>query len=71
LDLRKRRVEKGITQKDLAGKIKKHRSLIAKIESGKSLPSVETAKAIGEVLGFDWSLFYKDNEKKNRHPSEQ
>jgi DNA-binding XRE family transcriptional regulator len=28
------------------------------IENGKRNPSVETAKRIAALLGFDWTLFY-------------
>ena len=35
------------------------------IENGERRPSVETAKKIAAVLGFDWRLFYPD-EPENR-----
>lgn len=33
------------------------------IENGERRPSVETAKKIAAVLGFDWTLFYPDHQK--------
>jgi len=30
------------------------------IENGRRRPSVETAKKIASVLGFDWRLFFPD-----------
>lgn len=30
------------------------------IENGKRRPSVKVAKALGEVLGFDWTRFYDE-----------
>jgi transcriptional regulator with XRE-family HTH domain len=32
------------------------------IESGEKHPSVRVAKAIANVLGFDWQRFYEDND---------
>ncbi len=31
------------------------------IETGQRRPSVDLAKKIGTYLGFDWQLFYQDN----------
>lgn len=56
--LRTRREEKGLTQQQLADMIGKDRTLITKIEGGKTLPSVETAKAIGNILSFEWTIFF-------------
>jgi putative transcriptional regulator len=58
LILRTRREEKGLTQQQLADMIGKDRTLITKIEGGKTLPSVETAKAIGNILSFEWTIFF-------------
>lgn len=33
------------------------------IENGERRPSVETAKKIAAVLGFDWTLFFPDEKK--------
>lgn len=32
------------------------------IENGKRRPSVETAKKIAALLGFDWTRFYEEGE---------
>lgn len=60
MDLKLIREEKNITQQQLADEIGKDRSLIAKIENGVTLPSVETAKAIGRALKFDWTNFFSE-----------
>lgn len=60
MDLKLIREEKSITQQQLADKIGKDRSLIAKIESGVTSPSVETAKAIANELSFDWTIFFAE-----------
>lgn len=38
-------------------------SFYCMIENGERRPSVETAKKIGAVLGFDWTRFYPDDAK--------
>lgn len=32
------------------------------IENGERRPSVETAKKIAQVLGFDWTRFFEDEQ---------
>lgn len=59
IDLRKLRVEKGMTQEQLAAEIKTTRTVITNIENGIALPSIQTAKALGEVLGFEWWKFFE------------
>ena len=48
-----------MTQQELASKSCVSRVTISRIENGKFLPSVDVAKRIAEVLGFDWTLFFK------------
>lgn len=61
VDLKSKREKNNLTQQELADLIKMDRTLISKIESGVSAPSVNTAKKIAEVLGFDWTLFFTDD----------
>ena len=35
------------------------------IESGERNPSIETAKRIAKVLGFNWTMFFEDENEKN------
>jgi len=37
--------------------------MISKIELGERQPSVKVAKKIASVLGFDWTLFYQDEDE--------
>lgn len=37
--------------------------MISKIELGERRPSVEVAKKIAAVLGFDWTRFYEDEDE--------
>lgn len=32
------------------------------IEKGEQIPHVSTAKKIAELLGFDWTLFFKEGD---------
>lgn len=59
-DLRKARIDKGLTQEQLADMIGVVRQTISNIEVGIQMPSVETAKLIAKALGFGWTVFYDD-----------
>lgn len=63
IDIRK---IKGLTQKEAAEKCGISRSYFADIEQGTRNPKVDTAKSIGDVLGFDWTLFFEQNGRKSR-----
>lgn len=60
LDLRKIRESAGMTQEQLAEKVGVIRQTISNIECGLSAPSIPTARAIAEVLEFDWTAFFED-----------
>lgn len=49
-----------MTQKELAARVGISRTMITEIENGKANPSVEVAKRIAAVLGFDWTRFFED-----------
>ncbi len=49
----------GLTQVELAEAVGVERSLISKFETGSARPSPDTAKAIAQVLGFNWTEFYE------------
>lgn len=55
------RVSKGLTQQDIADMANVDVTMISKIELGERRPSVQLAKRIAAVLGFDWTLFYQDD----------
>jgi len=54
-------MEKGMTQQELADLVGLDRTTITKIENG-ATPSIDTAKRIAAVLGFNWTLFYQDED---------
>lgn len=60
IDLKKIRSDAGLTQDQLAERVGVIRQAISNIECGIAKPSVETAKAIGEILEFDWADFFRD-----------
>lgn len=53
------RCKLGITQQNIANKLNISRQYICAIENGTRKPSVDTAKAIAKVLGFDWTKFFE------------
>ncbi len=57
--LRNKRLEKQLTQAQLAEIVGADATMISKIEVGDRRPSVELAKKIAEALGFDWTRFYE------------
>lgn len=58
VDLKAKREEKNFSQENLAKAVGVQRQAISNIECGLAKPSVENAKKIGEILGFDWTEFY-------------
>ena len=52
----------GHTQADLAEMIGVSQPSYCNIEKGERRPSPKTAKALGRVLGFDWTRFYQEEE---------
>lgn len=58
--LKKTRENRGLTQKQVARAAMISRSAYANIECGNALPCVATAKAIADILGFDWTDFFSE-----------
>ena len=59
--LTKLRVTSEKTQDEIATKVMVSRQYYGMIESGVRNPSVDLAKRIASVLGFDWTLFFADD----------
>ena len=57
-NVRARRMEKGFTQKALAGKLKISQNAYCKIETGKSVLRIDTLVAIAEILEIDLKLLF-------------
>lgn len=49
----------GISQKDMADRVHIAQPSYCNIEKGKRSPSIQTAKAIADVLGIEWTRFYE------------
>lgn len=60
VDLAEKRKNAGLTQEQLAEQCHLVRQTICEIERGVNRPSVQTAKRIAEVLGFDWTEFFDE-----------
>lgn len=61
--LKDARIHKGLTQKKVSELIEISQPSYHQIECGDNNPSVETAKKIAAVLGFDWTEFFPDETK--------
>lgn len=51
--------KKGYTKYQVAQVLGTNRAYITRIAKGERVPSVDMAKRIGILLGFDWRLFYQ------------
>lgn len=60
LDLFEMRKQKKLTQKSVAEQAGIKQNSYCNIEKGKRGVSVETAKRIATVLGFEWTKFFED-----------
>ena len=54
--------EKGLTKGQVAFILDVDRSYLTHIVKGERVPSVDMAKRIGILLGFDWRIFYANSE---------
>ena len=57
--LKEKREDKKLTMREVADKAGIAECYYSQIESGKRNVPVNTAKAIGAALGFDWQKFYE------------
>ena len=57
------RAKKELTQQEVANAANVDVTMISKIELGERRPSVEVAKKIASVLGFNWTRFYEDEDE--------
>ena len=62
LDLKELRMERMLSQKQLAELIHVERSTITQIELGVNKPSVKTAMALGELFKVDWRGFFEETD---------
>ena len=62
ITMKEKRENNKLTQEQLAEIVGVDRTTITKIENG-GRPSVKTAQKIAEALKFDWTIFFKEDEK--------
>lgn len=58
--LRKKRAEQRLSEMEVARRAGIAQPFYHNIEMEYKNPSVNTAKKIGEILGFDWTRFYEE-----------
>lgn len=58
--LKAKRLNRGLTQEQLAEKIGIARTTYAMYEQGERDPSVGVAIKIGDILKFNWTLFFEE-----------
>ena len=61
--LKEIRAKKGLTQQEVANAANVDVTMICKIELGERRPSVEVAKKIASVMGFNWTRFFEDEDE--------
>lgn len=59
-NLRKKRKEKGLTQKELAEKVGITREYLNYLERGKCECSIKAARTLAKELDCDWTEIYDD-----------
>ncbi len=57
--LKEKRKAKEMNQQEVANSIGVSRVSYSRYENDKRKPNVEKAKELGELLGFEWTEFYK------------
>ena len=65
------RTEKNLTQSEIAKMAGVDVTMISKIELGERRPSVEVAKKIAAVLGFNWTRFFEDDSNDEQAASKE
>lgn len=61
--IRQIRVEKGLSQEDLAFNCELHRTYIGSLERGEKVATIVTLEKITKALGISLSDFFKKHEK--------
>lgn len=61
MNLKTIRLQRGLRMKTVAQQAGISESMYCLVEKGMRTPSVETAKRIAGVLGFDWTEFFKED----------
>jgi DNA-binding XRE family transcriptional regulator len=60
------RIEKGLTQEEVAQTVGINRASLSKLENGITTPSVHLAQKLGAALEFDWTRFYEPEKESSK-----
>ena len=66
--LRKARQSAGLTQHELAAKVKQHKAHVSRWETGIVVPKLQTAQKLASVLGITIEELCRAPKKPYRHP---
>ena len=58
--LKQKRIEKGYTLSQLSEIVGVSEQSLSYYENGERRPAPEVAISLGKALGFDWTIFYKE-----------
>ena len=67
--LKQLRLKQCLNHEDVANAANIHRAYYTMIEGGHRNPSVDVAKKIAAVLGFEWTRFYEDQPEDRKEVS--
>ena len=62
MNLKEKRIKKGMTQQEVADAIGITDMAVSYYESGQRIPKPAMAKKLGELLGFDWTELYEEDD---------
>ena len=62
MNLREKRIKKGMTQQEVADAVGITDMAVSYYESGQRIPKPAMAKKLGELLGFDWTELYEEDD---------
>lgn len=62
MNLKEKRIKKGMTQQEVADSVGIAKSTYCLIEQGKRSTRVKTAKRIAKVLKFKWTEIYEEDD---------
>lgn len=63
MNLKEKRIQKGMTQQEVADAVGIAKPTYCNIEQGKRSMRVRTAKKIARTLDFDWTELYEEEKK--------
>ena len=62
MNLKEKRIKKGMTQQEVADAVGITDMAVSYYESGQRIPKPAMAKKLGELLGFDWTELYEEDD---------